>query len=88
MRDHIRDIYKKIGEQSKKNFFFNVFSAKKTRNKNRNFSVKSYYCLVVYEKEKFRKQNDIIFLINIFLKDLELLCFEMGGVRVKFEKKK
>ena len=26
MRDHIRDIYKKIVEQSKKKFFFNVFS--------------------------------------------------------------
>ena len=38
------------------------------------------------KKKKF-KQNDIIFLINIFLKDLELLCFEMGEAESRIPKK-
>ena len=53
MRDHIRDIYKKIVEQSKKKFFFNVFSAsEKPETKIEIFQLNLIIVLVVYEKEK------------------------------------
>ena len=87
MRDHIRDIYKKIVEQSKKKFFFNVFSAsEKPETKIEIFQLNLIIVLWYMKKKKF-KQNDIIFLINIFLKDLELLCFEMGEAESRIPKK-
>ena len=87
MRDHIRDIYKKIVEQSKKKFFFNVFSAsEKPETKIEIFQLNLIIVLWYMKKKKF-KQNDIIFLINIFLKDLSCLCFEMGEAESRIPKK-
>jgi len=41
---------------------------------------------MVHEKKKF-KQEDITFLISIFLKDLESLCFEVGEAESRIPKK-
>ena len=41
---------------------------------------------MVHEKKNF-KQEDITFLISIFLKDLESLCFEVGEAESRIPKK-
>ena len=87
MRDYIRNVYKKIVEQSKKNFFFEVFFVpKKTETKIEIFQLNLIIVLWYMKKKKF-KQEDITFLISIFLKDLESLCFEVGEAESRIPKK-
>lgn len=87
MRDYIRSVYKKIVEQSKKKFFFEVFLVpKKTETKIEIFQL-NLIIVLWYMKKKNFKQEDITFLISIFLKDLESLCFEVGEAESRIPKK-
>ena len=87
MRNYIRSIYKKIVEQSKKKFFFEVFFVpKKTETKIEIFQL-NLIIVLWYMKKKNFKQEDITFLISIFLKDLESLCFEVGEAESRIPKK-
>ena len=87
MRDHIRSVYKKIVEQSKKKFFFEVFFVpKKTERKIEIFQL-NLIIVLWYMKKKNFKQEDITFLISIFLRDLESLCFEVGEAESRIPKK-
>ena len=87
MRNYIRSVYKKIVEQSKKNFFFEVFFVpKKTETKIEIFQL-NLIIVLWYMKKKNFKQEEITFLISIFLKDLESLCFEIGEAESRIPKK-
>ena len=87
MNSYIKDIYMKIVDQSKKKFFFDVlFVPKKNRINDRGFSTQFNNCIVVHEKKKFN-DKDITLLISIYLKDLELLCFEIGEAESRIPKK-
>ncbi len=87
MKTYIRNIYKKIIEQSKKKFFFDVFFVpQKPETKIEIFQLNLIIVLWYMKKKKF-KEDDITFLISIFLKDLELLCFEMGEAESRIPKK-
>ncbi len=87
MSIYIKDVYKKIVEQSKKKFFFDVFLVpKNTESLIELFQLNLILVLWYMKKKKFN-QKDISLLISIFLKDLELLCFEIGEAESRIPKK-
>ena len=87
MNPHIKDIYMKIVDQSKKKFFFDVlFVPKKTELMIEVFQLNLIIVLWYMKKKKF-KDKDITLLISIYLKDLELLCFEIGEAESRIPKK-
>ena len=87
MNSHIKDIYMKIVDQSKKKFFFDVlFVPKKTELMIEVFQLNLIIVLWYMKKKKFN-DKDITLLISIYLKDLELLCFEIGEAESRIPKK-
>ena len=87
MNPYIKDIYMKIVDQSKKKFFFDVlFVPKKTELMIEVFQLNLIIVLWYMKKKKF-KDKDITLLISIYLKDLELLCFEIGEAESRIPKK-
>ena len=87
MNSYIKDIYMKIVDQSKKKFFFDVlFVPKKTELMIEVFQLNLIIVLWYMKKKKFN-DKDITLLISIYLKDLELLCFEIGEAESRIPKK-
>ena len=87
MNTYIKDIYMKIVDQSKKKFFFDVlFVPKKTELMIEVFQLNLIIVLWYMKKKKFN-DKDITLLISIYLKDLELLCFEIGEAESRIPKK-
>ncbi len=87
MNPYIKDIYMKIVDQSKKKFFFDVlFVPKKTELMIEVFQLNLIIVLWYMKKKKFN-DKDITLLISIYLKDLELLCFEIGEAESRIPKK-
>ena len=87
MNSYIKDIYMKIVDQSKKKFFFDVlFVPKKTESMIEVFQLNLIIVLWYMKKKKFN-DKDITLLISIYLKDLELLCFEIGEAESRIPKK-
>ena len=87
MKYHIKNIYKKIVEQSKKKFFFDdFFVPKKLETKIEIFQL-NLIIILWYMRKKQYEQSEITFLINIFLKDLEMLFFESGEGESRIPKK-
>ena len=87
MNPYIKDIYMKIVDQSKKKFFFDVFFVpKKTELMIEVFQLNLIIVLWYMKKKKFN-DKDITLLISIYLKDLELLCFEIGEAESRIPKK-
>ena len=87
MKIYIKDVYKKIVEQSKKKFFFDVFFVpNKTDSLIEVFQLNLIVVLWYMKKKEF-DQKDITLLISIFLKDLESLCFEIGEAESRIPRK-
>ena len=73
MNSYIKDIYKKIVDQSKKFFFLmSFFCTKKTESMIEVFQL-NLIIVLWYMKKKNLTIKNITLLISIFLKDLELL---------------
>tara|TARA_B100000530_G_C15779282_1_gene416813 strand:+ start:241 stop:735 length:495 start_codon:yes stop_codon:yes gene_type:complete len=87
MNSHIKNIYKKIVEQSKKKFFFDVFFVPKKLEAKIEIFQLNLIIILWYMKKKEFEQSEITLLINIFLKDLELLFFESGEGESRIPKK-
>ena len=87
MKIYIKDVYKKIVEQSKKKFFYDVFFVpNKTDSLIEVFQLNLIVVLWYMKKKEF-DQKDITLLISIFLKDLESLCFEIGEAESRIPRK-
>ena len=87
MKIYIKDVYKKIVEQSKKKFFYDVFFVpNKTDSLIEVFQLNLIVVLWYMKKKEF-DQKDITLLISIFLKDLESLCFEIGEAESRIQRK-
>ena len=87
MKPYIKDIYKKIVEQSKKKFFFEIFLVPNRLESKIEIFQLNLIIVLWYMKKKEFEQAEITSLINIFIKDLELLLFEMGEGDSKIPKK-
>ena len=87
MEIYIKDIYRKIIEQSKKKFFFETFFVPNEPEAKIEIFQLNLIIVLWFMKKKQFKEKYITYLISIFLKDLELLLFEIGEAESRVPKK-
>lgn len=87
MKKSINEIYKKIIKQSKEKFYFeDFFVSSEVKAKIEIFQINLILALWCLKKLGLSEKN-ISFLITMFLKDLELLLFELGEAESRIPKK-
>ena len=87
MKKSINQIYKKIIKQSKEKFYFeDFFVSNEVRAKIEIFQINLILVLWCLKKLKLPESN-ISFLISMFLKDLEILLYELGEAESRIPKK-
>ena len=87
MKKSINQIYKKIIKQSKEKFYFeDFFVSNEVRAKIEIFQINLILVLWCLKKLKLPESN-ISFLISMFLKDLEVLLYELGEAESRIPRK-
>ena len=87
MKKSIYEIYKKIIKQSKEKFYFeDFFVSSEVKARIEIFQINLILVLWCLKKLGLPEKN-ISFLITMFLKDLELLLFELGEAESRIPKK-